>query len=895
MGKLFVRVCSTSTLRQAWKEIERKGAHGGIDGVSVEEFARDAAKHLDELARMLWDGRYSPEPADRIHVPKFNEAREMRPLSLPAVKDKVVQQAVRKVIEPFFEERFLPCSYAYRPGKGHRRAVGKVIHYICSEKREWAVFGDMDNFFDSLDHELLLAEVKQVVDDPQILGLIRMWMKIGAMDQRGRYHDMELGVAQGGIISPLLSNIYAHPLDRHVVAMNPAYVRYADNFITLCSSREEAERNLEAIVQFIQGTLRLRLNPEKEPVRSLQDGFVFLGVHFRGKDRFLAQEKKDKLRRKIDWITMRSRPHHSEKVIRELAEAVDGARRHYAFLNPVFDFRDLDRYLIFRLKGLFRFRRERGSLKNRSELNLLVDKLPFFAATDEKAARALRKALVSEVFEQVDGKAVGKSEQGKVPIPHGRAPMVSLRHGETGAGVSPSVLSADRVGEVVVCPPELPGATPEPARAVPAGEHPDPPAGADSSASGSEVPWGDASSRVALPSKVHGNGVETSGSTAGESSAGSTLGKLTCEEAGQETQVSRSADRKVASKKQRYIRTGFVSSEVVIQTPGTFVGYRGNRMVVYCSRKKVKALPVNKIKSISIESFGVTVSSDLIKACVKADVPIVFSSPGGRSYATVHTPLQSKPDLSLLQLEAVRNGTALKWAKAFVYGKLRNQLNLLKFYLRHREDQDPVYAKKMQQVEGPLLEIQKKVKSMEVQLPYDDVRNQLFGYEGQAGAIYWETVQVLLPKSTGFIGRVSQGAKDLVNACLNYGYALLYPRMERALLLAGLNLYTGLLHAPQVGKPTLSFDLIETFRAPVVDRAVFSLLTRGRDLRLTKVGFLDESSKRLITEAVVGRLGTLVPYRGEKLLLDQVIHKQARLLARSLREEKRYSPFISRY
>ena len=845
MGKLFDKVCTVDTLHRAWREIERKGAQGGIDGVSVAEFARDADRHLQDLAASLHEGRYSPEPADRIKVPKFNEARELRPLSLPAVKDKVVQQAVRLVIEPLFEAQFLGCSYAYRPGRGPRKAIGKVIYYICTEKREWAVFGDMDNFFDSLDHELLLAEVRKTVSEPEILALVRMWIKIGAMDQRGRYHDMELGVTQGGIISPLLSNIYAHSLDRHLVGMNMAYVRYADNFIVLCPSREEADRSLAAVREFLEGTLRMRLNPEKEPVRNLREGFVFLGVEFRGRERFLAREKKEKLRRKIDWLTEKRRRHDSGKIIQELAEAIDGARRYYGFLNPVSDFRELDRYLLHRLKVLMITRRERGAFKTRNELSLLLAKLPFFAATDEKAGAALRKELLQRVFERPPAQTSQKpnslrSLKGLASDPS--QPAVSVPH------VAPELPWEDKPNGAPPAPKDQQGNGQTPSAVT--GTPPQP-----------EPPREDAGSRGSAPEAV----------------------------------TAQAADRKIAVKKQRYVRQGFVTSEIIIQTPGTFVGHRGNRVVMYRDRKKVEDQPMQKVKSILIESVGVTVSSDLIKACATSDVPIVFSSPKGRSYASVHAPLQSKPDLSLLQLEAVRNGTALNWAKAFVYGKLKNQLNLLKFYLRHREDEDPVYTNKMQEAEPQLKAIQQKVKAMKVELPYEDLRNQLFGYEGQAGAIYWDMVRLLVPKETGFAGRVTQGARDLVNSSLNYGYSLLYPRMERALLMAGLNLYVSLLHAPQVGKPTLSFDLIETFRAPVVDRAVFSLLTRGRELQLTKAGFLNESSRQLVTQAIVGRLGTLVPYRGEKIVLDEVIYKQARLLTRSLREGKRYAPFISRY
>ena len=638
------------------------------------------------------------------------------------------------------------------------------------------------------------------------------------------------------------------------MGLKMAYVRYADNFVVLSHSKEEAAASLEAIRKFIEESLHLRLNPEKEPIRSLEQGFVFLGVHFRGCDRFLAREKKDKIRRKLDWLTMKNRPHSPEKIIADLSEAIEGTRRYYGFLNPVHDFKDLDRYLLRRLRVLVITKRERGKIATKSDLHLLLEKLSFFAATEEGEARELRRQLVQDVF------------------------SVAERH-------APGAKAAS--GRPAAAGPREP--TPIQATAAPPTPLPTPSA---STPAVSEAPLASKEqSRTDSPSQLPQHSAPSTQHSPGERS--SDRSSTAAEE--RQEKAARSADRKVAAKKQRYVRRGFLESELVVSTPGTFMGHRSNRLVMYRERQKVFDEPLIKVKSILIHSRGVTVSSDLIEACAKREVPIVFSSAKGYVYASVHAPLQSRPELGLLQLDALRTGTALTWAKAFVTGKLKNQLNLLKFYHRHREDEDPEYAKKLEETEVNLEELQGRVRTVEIVTPYETARDKLFGFEGQAGVHYWEMVRLLLPDDIPFPGRVHRGAKDLVNASLNLGYSLLYPRIERALLMAGLNLYTSLLHAPQAGKPTLSFDLIEPFRAPVVDRAVFSLLTRGRDLKITGDGRLTSGTVQMIIEAVVGRLGTLVPYKGEKLTLEQVIYKQARLLAKSLRNEKRFKPFISRY
>ncbi len=780
MGKLFNRICELNTLREAWSRIRAKGAQGGIDGVSVEAFSKGAERHLRELAEDLRGGKYAPEPATRVHTPKFNAAKEFRTLSLPTIKDKVAQQAVRMLIEPLFENRFLDSSYAYRQDKGPRKAIGRVTHYLTHEAKRWAVFGDIDNFFDSLNHERLIQEVRRVIFEQEILTLIRMWLKIGAVDKRGRYHDMDLGISQGGIISPLLSNIYAHPLDVQMVASKTAYVRYADNFVALHASQEEAQQSLQSITDFLQQSLQLRLNPESNPVRSVEAGFVFLGVNFRGSERLLAEEKADKIRRKIDWLTPKKRPQSLHKILDEVRETTEGVRQYYGFLEPWESFEALDQYLLGRLRVLLDWQRQSGRLKTKKELREILKGPLFFDVRDQARVDELTNRLVDEVFAKQDKPAARPSRED-------------------------SGKDEDKAGE-------------------------------------------------------------------------------------------QTAERKVAAKKRQYVKKDVLESEVIVYTPGIVIGHRNNRVVLSLQRKIVLSRPLIRVKSLLIQARGVSMSSDLVEACAKAEVPIVFSKPGGDCYAMVHaSQMSSRPDLGLIQIKAIDNGSALAWAKEFVLGKVRNQLNLLKFYLRHRDDEDPVYAAKMAEAEPKFERLQEKVEEIPIALPYEQPRNQLFAYEGQAGALYWEVVRLLLPKEIDYPGRVTRGATDLVNACLNYGYSLLYPRIERALLLAGLNVYASLLHAPQDGKPSLSFDLIEPFRAPVVDRAVFSMLTRGRNLSVTTAGRLTSESARLVVEAVLGRLGSLVPYRSEKLTLEQVIQKQSYLLARSLRGEARFRSFIARY
>ena len=357
-------------------------------------------------------------------------------------------------------------------------------------------------------------------------------------------------------------------------------------------------------------------------------------------------------------------------------------------------------------------------------------------------------------------------------------------------------------------------------------------------------------------------------------------------------EILKTARRQTERKKQQYVKSLHQEAHLMIQTPGPSVGHRNQRVVLFQQRQKIYDRPLIKIKGILVHSSGVNLSSNLIEACAQADIPIIFSNSLGRHYAMLHPALQAKTDLGLLQLQALEDGRALEWAKQFILGKIKNQLNVLKYFLRSREGDDNRYAQNLDEVEANVMEIQEKIKALAPTRPYAQARDQLFALEGQAAVHYWQQVRLLLPPAVQFTGRVRQGAQDVVNATLNYGYGMLYPRIERALLLAGLNLHASFLHAPQAGKPTLSYDFIETFRPPIVDRTIFSLFNRGRKLAVTTSGRLSSATVQIVVEAILARLGTLVLYRGKKITLEQVIQQQASLLAHSLREKVKFRPFL---
>jgi hypothetical protein len=224
--------------------------------------------------------------------------------------------------------------HAYRPGKGPQKAIRRVEHYL-SLKNTWVAEADIDRFFDSMDQTLTLEAVRQHVTDPDILRLLALWMKMGAVDTRGRWVDPVTGIAQGSVISPLLSNVYLTPFDTYLTQKRHALVRYADNFILLAPTAKAATQALKDARVFLQQRLKLQLNAHPTPITSLEAGFVFLGIYFRGATRRLAHSKIDKIRAELRHFWPRHTHLVVPQLVSELNESILGWKRYYGMIRPL--------------------------------------------------------------------------------------------------------------------------------------------------------------------------------------------------------------------------------------------------------------------------------------------------------------------------------------------------------------------------------------------------------------------------------------------------------------------------------------------------------------------------------------------------------------------------------
>jgi RNA-directed DNA polymerase len=355
--RLFDKVFAERNLSASFSKVAANGGAPGVDHITVEAYGHNREANLRNLSMELRDGIFHPHPIRRTFIPKLG-SHEQRPLGIPTVRDRIVQGALRHVLEPIFENEFAPCSYGFRPGRGCKDALRRVDELLKSGFL-FVVDVDLKSYFDSIPHERLMNRLRERIADGRVLGLVESFLTAGIMNGLDEW-EPEAGVPQGAVLSPLLSNIYLNPLDHRAMNQNWQMVRYADDVVVLCRSPSEAEHVLADIRQWCAAE-GLTVHPTKTRIVDVRtDGFDFLGYHFKtsqgGKPIRLPRVKS--LRKLKDNIRAKTRRTRGESLQRIVADVNQTLRGWFVYFKHSCQtvFTDLDQWIRMRVRSILRKR-----------------------------------------------------------------------------------------------------------------------------------------------------------------------------------------------------------------------------------------------------------------------------------------------------------------------------------------------------------------------------------------------------------------------------------------------------------------------------------------------------------------------------------------------------------
>ena len=754
MANLFESLCETNTLYDAWLFVKSKNASGGIDGMSIPDFEANHEEFISELANDLKSGKWIPQPYKGITIPKNNTER--RKIGLLSIKDKVVQTSIKLLIEPMFEKIFVNNSYGYRPGKGHYKAVRRTLFECHKPTRSWFVKLDIDDYFDTIDHEQLFNAIATFIDDNDIVRLIMLSMKMGRVSAKMKWQDIKAGVPQGAVLSPILSNFYLHTFDKFITGITDGYVRYADDFVILCDTKEEAHAILEQASRFLSEKLSLKLN--QPVIGEISKGFDFLGVCISKKGVGLSEKKKRNMKEKINSFSFTV-----DGLSPDSLKTWEAYHVYYKALLSQNLLSDIDYLLNVRLKNIIKS--NHSDFPNQTVL--------------KKALQSIN--YLSEVYEL--NKKSGIKE------------LIELYKSEKSDG---SLKDSEQLNEKII-----------------------------------------------------------------------------------------------SARKREYKKRENENRELVVSTNGSFLGLSKKGVTVKVNGKVIYQKPAGALSHIIISGHGITISSHLIDYCLFNKISIDFFNPyGGHTGSILSNRYIESTHWN--QQACCGNIKRRTLAKLIIHGKLKNQLYLVKYFHKYHKTVNPALQETFDNLKLFFDSFTSFFKTKNVE--DEDFLTLLVSFEAQGAVRYWEYIrQLLYDDKIDFRNREHKGATDLVNCMLNYGYALLYSRVWQALLKAKLNPFDSIIHVRQTGKPTFVYDVVEIFRAQVVDRVVISLIQKGNKLNV-KNGLLDDETKKLLAKSVLERLNRTEQYRGEEISMEQIIGKQTNEIAAFILDESSsYKPYTAKW
>jgi RNA-directed DNA polymerase len=348
---LIDKVYRPATLRSAWQQVLVNRGAAGVDRLSVERFAGHLDRYLGELGQELETGRYRPLPVRRVEIEKA--AGKLRPLGIPTVRDRVAQAAVKRVIEPIFEQMFAPTSFGFRPGRSCKDAL-RVVDGLLQAGYTHVVDADLKGYFDSIPHDRLKQRLAAHISDSRLLALLDGWIEQDVVQELKRWTPTS-GTPQGAVISPLLANLYLHDLDVKLAGLGLSMVRYADDFVILCRSAAEAVHALDVVSAWVAAE-GLQLHPDKTHVgdcRLVGQGFEFLGYRFEAGRRWVRDKSLKALKTKIRSQTRRTEGRSLSQIVSGLNPMLRGWFNYFKHAQRGI-FRTLDGFIRRRLRALLR-------------------------------------------------------------------------------------------------------------------------------------------------------------------------------------------------------------------------------------------------------------------------------------------------------------------------------------------------------------------------------------------------------------------------------------------------------------------------------------------------------------------------------------------------------------
>ncbi len=345
---LYDRMFQEQRLLRAFAKVKSNQGAAGIDGQSVTDFAEQLPEEIAQLVSELKDKSYQPKPVRRVEIPKPDGSK--RKLGIPTVRDRIVQQALLDILQPIFDPDFHPSSYGYRPGRSCHQAIAKASLFIRRYRRRWVVDMDLSRCFDTLNHDYIIQQFRRKVVDGSILRLLQKFLQSGIMVD-GHWQQSRLGSPQGGVISPLIANVYLDAFDQQMKNRGHRIVRYADDILILSSSKRAAENALKVARGYLEGDLQLTVNERKTRIVHSREGVYYLGVIIGSRYTRIQPDKIVQFKQKVRSITRRNSPVNLAKVIKDLNPLLRGFAGYYRIANCYTQFKKLASWIRRRLRA----------------------------------------------------------------------------------------------------------------------------------------------------------------------------------------------------------------------------------------------------------------------------------------------------------------------------------------------------------------------------------------------------------------------------------------------------------------------------------------------------------------------------------------------------------------